>query len=126
MSAKKAGYKDYSESVALPPGWRAATHDLQLAYAYKTTVRGKLSDPPSGPVDKSRFPIKSSTGGKTALTDAEGKYTIEVEHAGEFTLSAVVPDKGLIGKTTITPAVTPEKPVSEENAKPIELEEAVR
>ena len=37
-----------------------------------------------------------------------------------------MPDKGLIGKGKIKAATTPEKPVSEENADPIELEEAVR
>ena len=124
LIAKKAGYKDYSKPIALPRG-RVPAQDIELDYAYKTTVHGKLSGL-EGLDEKSGIPIKSSTGGEPVLTNADGKYTIEVEHAGEFTLIAVVHDKGLIGTSGFTPAVTPQKPVSEETAaKPIELEEAV-
>ena len=108
-----------------PPRGRIPAQDIELDYAYKTTVHGELSG--LGERDeKSGIPIKSSTGGEPVLTDAGGKYTIEVEHAGEFTLSAVVHDKGLIGEKSFTPAVTAQKPVSEKlDADPIELEEAV-
>ena len=122
LSTKKAGYNDYRKFIEAPAG--TMKHDIQPSYAYITTVTGKLSDPPSGPVDKSKFTITSSTGGKTATTTGtDGNYTIEVEHAGEFTLTATAPDKRLIGRRKIKAATTAEKPVSKKDADPIELEE---
>ena len=121
LSTKKAGYNDYRKFIETPAG--TMKHDIQPSYAYTTTVSGKLSDPLAGPVDKSNFTITSSTGGKTATTtDPEGNYTIKVKHAGEFTLTATAPDKRLIGRRKIKAATTPQKPVSKENADPIELE----
>ena len=124
LSTKKAGYNDYRKFIEVPAG--TTKHDIQPSYAYTTTVTGKLSDPPSGPVDKSNFTITSSTGGKTATTKGhDGNYTIEVEHAGEFTLTATAPDKRLIGRRKIKAATTAEKPVSKKDADPIELERNV-
>ena len=118
LSAKKSGYKDYTKSIEAPQG--KTTHNIQLAYGYKTTVTGRVN----GPGNKSGITIKSDTGGETVQTGPDGRYTIVVEHAGKFILTA--DGKGQIGTSgEITPPTTPEKPDSEEPAEPIELAAAI-